>query len=117
MSDEILREGEYETVALATVQLRRGETPATETTAALLAIIDRISTHNPAIAARADERERVRSLGENPVAGRCAYEAFATATREELDLPPWDAIPADARAHWQMTADGLLMFASMGEEP
>ena len=53
MADEILREGEYETWALATVQLARGETPAVETTAALLAIIDRIVGHNPVIAERA----------------------------------------------------------------
>jgi hypothetical protein len=62
MADEILREGEYETWALATVQLARGETPAVETTAALLAIIDRIVGHNPVIAERAKVYAEVRQL-------------------------------------------------------
>jgi hypothetical protein len=62
MADEILREGEYETWALATVQLARGETPAVETTAALLAIIDRIVGHNPVIAERAKVCAEIRQL-------------------------------------------------------
>jgi len=46
-------------------------------------------------------------------AGRCAFEAFAMATRDSLDLPPWDRIPPEARVHWRMTADAVIMYADL----
>jgi hypothetical protein len=70
-----------------------------------------------ATAVASSERDSIRNLGVNPLTGRCAYEAFATATHERLNLPAWDAIPPEARVDWQMTADAVLMLATLKHNP
>ena len=59
------------------------------------------------------ERERIQRLGASPLAGKCAYEAFAAATRHSLNLPPWERLPPDVHADWQATADAVLMLADL----
>ena len=100
MTDEILREGEYETWALATVQLARGETPAVETRAALLAIIDRIVGHNPVITERAKVYAEVRQLAIDKRAEYrtqpCTNQGCPEVVGEHVHkLPFADLIPGD----------------------
>jgi len=59
------------------------------------------------------ERERIQRLGASPLAGKCAYEAFAAVTRQSLNLPPWESIPPDFHVDWQATADAVLMLADL----
>jgi len=61
----------------------------------------------------AAERERIQRLGASPLAGKCAYEAFAAATRHSLNLPSWERLPPDVHADWQATADAVLMLADL----
>jgi len=70
-----------------------------------------------AAAAVTAERERIQRLGASPLAGKCAYEAFAAVTRQSLNLSSWERLPPDVHADWQATADAVLMLADLLRPP
>jgi len=42
-----------------------------------------------------------------------AYGAYTISVADRLDMPPWEALPPEARADWRAVADGVLMFAGL----
>jgi Family of unknown function (DUF6085) len=53
------------------------------------------------------------------IAAIAAYEAFAQSTADRMgEMPPWQAIPPDARADWRAVADAvrMVLYAKLGNE-
>ena len=50
------------------------------------------------------------------LAAMAAYAAFALSSAGRLgEMPPWEAIPAEAQADWRAVADAVLMVRELRE--
>jgi hypothetical protein len=50
------------------------------------------------------------------VPAAAAYGAFRMSAKDRLgEMPPWDALPPEARADWRAVADAVRMITEMGE--
>ena len=47
------------------------------------------------------------------LAAMAAYGAYAISTANRVEMPPWEALPPDARADWRAVADAVLMVSSL----
>lgn len=48
------------------------------------------------------------------IAAMAAYGAFVISSADRLgEMPPWEALPPEARADWRAVADAVLMVAAL----
>lgn len=48
------------------------------------------------------------------ILARAAYGAFAVSSSDRLgEMPPWEAVPPEARADWRAVADAVQMMMTM----